>query len=238
MSASMIEASEKSTVTRAQIADSIWLDGRLAIWHETSNWLALSDVHYGYELSRKAIGGLWPNWGMAAIEERLGEMIDEYAPEKLILVGDIIDSSFVGMEGIQFLEKIIERTPGDVFFVEGNHDRGTIKAKFDWVPQFEIDGFLFHHGHQPTPLGEYQTEVVGHFHPSVNLRDGAGMSLRIPSLVQESYKNQADRWVLPAFSPWAGGGRFKIAEGCESARQWVASTTRVFELHDPTLLDR
>ena len=59
-------------------------------------------------------------------------MIDDYAPEKLILVGDIIDSSFVGTEGIRFLEKIIERAPGDVFFVEGNHDRGTIKAKFDW----------------------------------------------------------------------------------------------------------
>ncbi len=238
MSASMIEASEKSTATRAQITDDIWLDGRLAIWHEPSQWLALSDVHYGYELSRKAVGGLWPDWGMAAIESRLFQMIKDYAPKQLILVGDIIDSTFVGSEGIRFLEQIIERTPGDVVFVEGNHDRGTIKAKFEWVPHFEADGFLFHHGHHATPSVGFDVEVVGHHHPSLNLRDGAGTSLRMPSLVQESYEGRGARWVLPAFSPWAGGGRFRPAEECTASTQWACSTTRVFELSDPTLFDR
>jgi hypothetical protein len=51
------------------------------------------------------------------------------------------------------------------------------------------------------------------------------MRLRLPALVQEP-----QRWVLPAFSPWAGGGRWKGGEdGANSnCRQWLCHEARVF----------
>ena len=97
----MTEASEKSTdPARASVHPDVVLDARLAIFHQRSRWLALADVHYGYEVARRAEGGLWPLWGMGAIEERLAGLLDDYAPETVILVGDVIDRGVVIPSGL------------------------------------------------------------------------------------------------------------------------------------------
>ena len=36
---------------QALVADEILLDGRLALYHQTERWLAVADLHFGYELS-------------------------------------------------------------------------------------------------------------------------------------------------------------------------------------------
>ncbi|NNE90620.1 MAG: hypothetical protein HKN23_03150 [Verrucomicrobiales bacterium] len=231
----MIEASEKSTATvgpidRAEVANGVWLDGRLALFHEAGNWLCVSDIHYGYEVSRQAAGGLWPDWGRAAVEERLQDLISEYSPETLIFAGDVVDSSVGGSDAVAFLSRMVALVPRTVL-VAGNHDRGAVRREFDWVEDFEIDGFLFHHGHRTINSDRVKNliEVVGHHHPSAGLHDGAGLTLRVPALIQESYEDRAERWVLPAFSPWAGGGQFRPAERSVSHREWVCSAKRVFE---------
>ena len=49
------------------IANHVLLDGRLALFHEREKWLAIADLHFGYELSRRAAGWLIPFWGMDSI---------------------------------------------------------------------------------------------------------------------------------------------------------------------------
>src|SRR5881394_2581343 len=74
---------------QALVADEILLDGRLALFHRTERWLAVADVHFGYELSQRAAGALVPLWGMATISERLSELVKEYSPQCLIVLGDL-----------------------------------------------------------------------------------------------------------------------------------------------------
>ena len=43
---------------------------------EAQRWLAVADLHFGYELSQRAAGRLVPLWGMTSVEERLKELLD------------------------------------------------------------------------------------------------------------------------------------------------------------------
>ncbi len=232
----MIEAGEKSTEARSAAAvsnsvvpvgEGVLLDGRLAIWHEAGRWLALADVHFGYEMSRRVGGGLWPAWGMATIEERLGELLDAYRPEGVILAGDIVDGGAASDAALKWIAEVRARC-GQLICVAGNHDRGAIRRQVEFVDDFACDGFFFHHGHRRIEVPEGMIEVCGHWHPSWSAGDGAGTRLRMPTLVQESVGNRR-RWILPAFSPWAGGGQWQSEKDCE-VRQWACSPKRVFEV--------
>ena len=70
-------------------SDEILLDGRLALFHQREHWLAVADLHFGYELSQRVAGRLVPMWGMASIAERLMQLVDEYEPRRLIILGDL-----------------------------------------------------------------------------------------------------------------------------------------------------
>ena len=211
------------------VGDGVRLDGRLAIWHETGKWLALSDIHYGYEVSRRSGGGLWPMWGMATIEQRLADLLDAYRPERVILVGDIVDSGVASREALEWIEGVRKRC-AELICIAGNHDRGAIRRQVEFVDSMECEGFFFHHGHRSPQVPKGRIEVCGHFHPSWSAGDGAGTRLRLPSLVQESSKTHR-RWILPAFSPWAGGGKWRSPKGCQ-VTQWACSPQRVFVVGD------
>ncbi|HJY20431.1 MAG TPA: hypothetical protein VJ278_04505, partial [Chthoniobacterales bacterium] len=55
--------------------------------------------------------------------------------------------------------------------------------------------------------------------PAATLRDGAGLRLKFPALVQ-----QTKCWILPAFSPWAAGTEW---EEREPGRIWLCTPQRV-----------
>src|SRR3954454_1973556 len=74
---------------QALVVGEILLDGRLALFHKTERWLAIADVHFGYELSQRAAGRLVPLWGMATISHRLEALVNEYKPQRLIILGDL-----------------------------------------------------------------------------------------------------------------------------------------------------
>src|SRR5438445_1881409 len=91
---------------QALIADEILLDGRLALFHERQRWLAVADLHFGYELSQRAAGNLFPLWGMQTIEARLMELLGDYAPEHLVLLGDLVHNRAGGEELARLLERL------------------------------------------------------------------------------------------------------------------------------------
>lgn len=222
----MVEHSEKSTNAVREIVfeeggDRVWLDSRLALFGEKDRWLALGDLHFGYEVSRRAAGGLFPLWGRRTLTERLDELLASYDPAALILNGDIVDSSAGGRrEAVEWLEGLASRC-GKLILVRGNHDRGAVVRQFEFVDHHRVGPFLFHHGHLPAPVGEGEIiEVIGHHHPAVRFADGAGLSMKLPALVQEKR-----RWILPAFSPWAGGTNFRSE--CERAKTWACGRGRI-----------
>ena len=183
------------TSSQVNVAENVVLDGRLALFHERDRWLAIADLHFGYELSHRAAGNLFPLWGMQTMEARLIELLTDYHPAHLVLLGDLVHNRAGGEELALLLQKL--RAFCDVVLIAGNHDRHL--RNIELMPAWQNNGFQFHHGHCETkPNGTIQ--VVGHHHPAAIIRDGAGLRLKLPAFVQ-----QKTCWTLPAFSPWAAG---------------------------------
>jgi len=231
----MIDEREKSTGDPGaeEVAPGLFLDPRLALIHRDEGWLAVADLHFGFELSRRRDGGLWPLWGMESIEYRLQTLIDHWQPERVILAGDIVDGLAGPDEACRWLDGL-DSLASELVLIAGNHDRGAIRRDRPFVSCFETEKFFFHHGHLSLSAGREsgKAEVHGHLHPSVRLDDGAGTSLRLPTLVRECRRNGAgERWVLPAFSPWAGGSPFPSPP--ESAvTQWACGAGRVVRVEN------
>src|SRR3954471_10055939 len=143
--------------SRAEIARNVVLDGRFALFHKPERWLAVADLHFGYELSQRAAGNLFPLWGMQTIEARLLELISDYRPEQLILVGDLVHNR----AGAQELGKLLERLSAKcgVIMVAGNHDRQL--REFEMRETWETKRFHFHHGHCAAAV-EKKVQIIGH----------------------------------------------------------------------------
>jgi DNA ligase-associated metallophosphoesterase len=203
---------------QALVADEIILDGRLALFHRTERWLAVADLHFGYELSQRAAGRLVPLWGMATISQRLVQLMDEYAPRRLIILGDLVHDKTAAREAAQLLQEFAARC--EVVVVAGNHDR-QLRGHVEMVDAFDTGQFHFHHGHCAFEAA-YRIQIIGHHHPAAVITDGAGLRLKCPAFVQKS-----DCWIMPAFSPWAAGTRW---EPDGSSRVWLCTADRVFAL--------
>jgi len=205
---------------QALVADEILLDGRLALFHKTELWLAIADVHFGYELSQRAAGRLVPLWGMTTISDRLEALVNDYKPERLIILGDLVHDKTAAQEAAELLRRFASRC--EVVVVAGNHDR-KLRGHIEMVDAFETTQFHFHHGHCATEVAE-RVQIIGHHHPAAVISDGAGLRLKCPAFVQQSRC-----WIMPAFSPWAAGTRWTSDE---SSRVWLCTPERVFALPD------
>jgi len=205
------------------IAEAVLLDSRLALFHEEEKWLAVADLHFGFELSQRMAGNLFPLWGMQSIEARLLELLRDYRPSKLILVGDLIHDKSGAREFFSLITRLREQS--DVILIAGNHDTAISRQRsnreyssFDLVDSFATEQFEFHHGNCDRKSNG-RIQIIGHFHPAATLRDGAGLRLKFPALVQET-----NCWILPAFSPWAAGTEW---EEREPGRIWLCTPLRV-----------
>ncbi|MEO5719339.1 MAG: metallophosphoesterase [Chthoniobacterales bacterium] len=209
-----------TTAGRVAIAPNIFLDGRLALFHAGESWLAVADLHFGYELSQRAAGRLMPLWGMTSIEERLVELLDEYQPRRLLIVGDLVHDRASGVAAAELLARL--RTRCEVIALAGNHDRHAAHP-IEFAPRWETPEFVFQHGHcAADEPGRIQ--IIGHHHPAANLGDGAGLRLKFPAFVQQ------DRcWILPAFSPWAGGVSWPD-DG--KSRIWLCTPRRILRVDE------
>jgi len=127
------------------VADEVVLDSRLALIHRTQGWLAIADPHYGYELSQRAAGRLTPLWGMASIETRLLELLADYKPQRLIIVGDLVHDHAALEPARDFLHRLSELC--EIVLLAGNHDRRLLRT-IPMADSWQTDGFHFYHGHQ------------------------------------------------------------------------------------------
>jgi len=204
--------------TQQYVAENVLLDSRLALTHTRDRWLAVADLHFGFELSQRAAGRLVPLWGMQSARERLMQLIQDYAPRHLVVVGDIVHDKAAAVEARELITKARERC--EVILIAGNHDR-QIAREVGCVESWISGEFHFHHGHCARET-DGRIQIIGHHHPAATLRDGAGLRLKFPAFVQE---NRC--WILPAFSAWAGGASW--ARG-EQSRVWLCTPQRILEL--------
>lgn len=210
--------------TRTEVAPDVFLDARLGLYHAGERWLAVADLHYGFERSLQVAGALLPTYGMDDIERRLLGLLADYAPAQLILAGDLVHTRATRAEVDALLARLSVAAPAgcEIIPLGGNHDR---RAFADApLPAFHLtERFCFHHGDAPAPVDRAAGRIVveGHHHPAATLRDNAGLALKLPAFVQTP-----TRWILPAFSPWAAGGGGTARYGRE-ARLWLCAPKRI-----------
>jgi hypothetical protein len=155
---------------------------------------------------------------MATIADRLTELVSEYEPRQLIVLGDMVHDKTAAREAAQLLRDFAERC--EVVVVAGNHDR-QLRGHVEMREAVETDSFFFHHGHCAADAGS-RIQIIGHHHPAAVITDGAGLRLKCPAFVQQS-----SCWIMPAFSPWASGTRWNREE---PGRIWLCTAERVFAL--------
>lgn len=208
------------TPSQVAVSEDVLLDGRLALFHKTQRWLAVADLHFGYEISQRLAGRLMPLWGMRPVEERLVELLGDYAPERLVIVGDLVHDKAAATAARALIDRL--RSACEVIVLAGNHDR-QVGRHIELRDSWQSDGFHFHHGHC-TAETPGRVQIIGHHHPSGTVRDGAGLRLKLPAFVQ-----QGACWIMPAFSPWAAGAAW---EPDSESRMWLCSPSRILRLPD------
>ncbi|MDG2125056.1 MAG: metallophosphoesterase [Verrucomicrobiales bacterium] len=226
-----------STPCTLELSPGILVDSRLALVHTTESWLAVADLHFGYELTKRHQGGLFPLFGIETITTRLTSLITDYKPSTLILAGDLIDGPGAVTEFANLIATLQSLDPApEIIALQGNHDRGAVLDVIPFQPEFATPTFRFHHGHQPhrlTARSDARTQVTGHLHPTHTFRDGAGLCLKLPVLVLEQSPAHGQRWILPAFSPWAGGRNWQAYDLPPGTSLVACSPHRVFKIPTP-----
>ena len=162
-----------------------------AVWREMGRALMVADLHLGKAEVFQAHGIPLPSDGDRGTLNPLLELCHSLAPERLILLGDVIH----GREGLtpplrQALQSLPQLCNCEVLFIGGNHDR---HAWIDGLPQCPSQR-----------LGELWLS-----HAPDHPRSGSSEHLR-PSAPHGSTAVRADRLRLPCFAFDPDGPRLVI----------------------------
>src|ERR1041384_2852866 len=82
--------SSRAANQRMIIGHGLVVDTRRALWLESHRTLVVADLHLGYAWAHRQAGQLLPVSRPDNCLERLSELIDDYRPTQLILLGDIV----------------------------------------------------------------------------------------------------------------------------------------------------
>ncbi len=182
--------------------------------------LVLADVHIGIEFSAAVKGVFLPSVQYSEIKDLLNDLLIEYHPDKLIIVGDFKHEfsrkTTQELREIVDMLEFIESFGIDFVLVRGNHDnflRGFLDDfKVTFVEPFYSEGkYTFIHGHQDIPLDDIPGDfiIMGHEHPSILLVDDVGAKAKVPVFLFGEFKDKRIL-VLPAFSPLAPGSEINV----------------------------
>jgi putative SbcD/Mre11-related phosphoesterase len=168
----------------------------------------IADVHLGYEWARGFAGDCVPAHSLSETLELLETMLTRGPVEKLVVAGDLVESSrhcFRTATDLGRLIRWLEAHRVSLVLLEGNHDRSS-----DWIGRMistksgarseslplarslTVGEWTIAHGHEPISASRL---MIGHTHPVLKVAGRAAPCF----LVSE------ERIVLPAFSRNAAG---------------------------------
>jgi len=152
-----------------------------------THMLIISDLHVGWEMALSSKGIHVPSQ-MPKLLARLLNLLSEYKPDRLLILGDVkhtIATAEIGeWHDIPDLFNELKTKVREILVIRGNHDGNLEPLLPDSVDLLPATGFAFgeagfFHGHQwPTPsILQCRSLVMGHVHPVVAFRDPAGFRI-------------------------------------------------------------
>lgn len=183
-------------------AGDIVLDGRKCAFLPKSRTLLVGDLHFekGSFLQMNGHAPL-PAYDTDDTLERLAAIISDYAPDRLIVLGDSFHDEGADMRlsethfaRINSLVDICK----NFTWILGNHDpsipKGLRGAQEDHV---SVDGFLL--THLPIDIGTGEINVCGHLHPKIRFK------VRSRTFSLPCFASGNNRVILPSFGTFTGG---------------------------------
>lgn len=204
-------------------------DPRGVLYMPDMELLVVSDLHLekGSSLARR--GALLPPYDTAATLFRLHEVIADYAPRRIISLGD----SFHDGEGAARLPEIFRvrlevlMEGRDWYWVAGNHDpQPPDGISGRTVQEIAIGGLTFRHEPSAHPV---EGEIAGHLHPCARIVQ-RGRSVR-----RRCFASDGGRVVMPAFGAYTGSlnvldRAYRNLFSWPEFRAYMLGTSRVFAI--------
>ena len=174
-------------------------DGSGALYWPTERTLIVADLHLEKGSSFAARGIMLPPYDTRQTLQRLAEVIDRFAPQHVIALGDSLHdpnaSERIDATNLKMLSILQEDR--EWTWITGNHDPEIAPVFGGRVAeQLVIGGIRF--AHVPGQ-GRMASEIAGHMHPAARLSI-YGHIIRRPCFVGNSR-----RLLLPAFGTFTGG---------------------------------
>lgn len=172
--------------------------GSGALWWAAQRLLCVSDLHLGKsERQLRRGGSALPPYETHDTLQRLSTLIDQFAPDTILCLGDSFDDlaaaeALPDPEAKDLRQMVAAR---DWIWIEGNHDPGATGFGGQACDEIAIGALTFRH----IARGDAAPgEVSGHYHPKARLSRG---SARPAFLLDQT------RLILPAFGTYTGGLR-------------------------------
>jgi putative SbcD/Mre11-related phosphoesterase len=165
----------------------LWPHPAAMVKTEKTKTLLIADPHIGWEMELQKKGIHVPSQ-MPKILNKLTAILDEYKPQRLVIIGDvkysIVTSEMTEWHDVPDFFAELQCHIGDIAVVRGNHDANIEPLLPENVKLLPATGVAIgdvgvFHGHKwPSPaLLGCKTLVMGHLHPAVVFRDPAGFKI-------------------------------------------------------------
>jgi hypothetical protein len=191
-----------------QVSHDLTLSALGCAFHHPTGALMVADLHIGYEATLEDEGFAMPRFQSKEMLSRLAKAIDRFDPALLVVDGDLkhnfdrnLTAEWNDVE--KFVDEISKRCK--LVVIKGNHDNylATILSRRGLHIKKEVvlGNIKIAHGHETAEPWKGGM-VLAHEHPAIRLIETTGASVRIPCFLLD---HEANRLVLPAFSPFAMG---------------------------------
>ncbi len=207
-----------ATRTRHVLTPHITLDARRAACIQSERTLVVADLHLGYAWAHRHAGNLLPLTAPEDTTARLLELVEDYAPRELVLLGDIVHRALplaaIKEQLCALFAALTSRT--SLRLVAGNHDRHLAAVLRDCgidtplASEHRAGPHLLLHGDASDEItaaaqlaaaqSRGGTIFIGHEHPAISLGDRVATSVKCPCFLASQ-----SLVILPAFSKWAAG---------------------------------
>ncbi|MFB6291938.1 MAG: metallophosphoesterase [Candidatus Nanohaloarchaea archaeon] len=192
------------------------VDSLPALYHPELDLLAISDIHLGLEGTLTSEGSYIPQFQLDELLGDIDEAKEETGASRVLVNGDLkhefSGTSHSERKEIRELLDFLKDRFEDVIIVKGNHDTFVDSIAEDAGVDIEDkhleDGVLFSHGHKTLETAfDYETLVIGHEHPALELKDEVGVKEKVDCFLYGEQENGRNIIVMPAFSKISGGSR-------------------------------
>ncbi len=191
-----------------------------AIYLRGHGVLVLADTHLGFEEEMAESGVYIPPFQLGRVMRVIKEAVEGVEPKTVVIAGDFkhIFSRLGRVERRELAEVLTYLLPrvDDVIVVRGNHDNylPLLRRKFPFkiVDHLLVGRYLIIHGHKDIPegVGEWDTLIFGHEHPSITIRDSIGVIGKFPCFLIGELADGRRFVTLPAVGAYQTGSRITL----------------------------